>query len=110
MLKPDPFSTLVFRWSVANTWHEKISLDFVRWGLVTFTTLSLQGLLSIRSIRRVAYRFFYVTHVMGSVIFLVAVSVWFSYFYITVLIAPAVVQTCSRFSSLCSDSRCFVWC
>ncbi|KIM54758.1 hypothetical protein SCLCIDRAFT_136113 [Scleroderma citrinum Foug A] len=64
----------IFRWSVANTWHEKISLDFVRWGLVTFTTLSLQGLLSIRSIRRVAYRFFYVTHVMGSVIFLVALS------------------------------------
>lgn len=64
----------IFRWSVANTWPEKISLNFVRWGLVTFTTLSLQGLLSIQPIRRVAHRFFYTTHVVGSVIFLVALS------------------------------------
>lgn len=73
--------TPVFKWSILKTWPEKITLDFVRWGLVTFTSLSLLWLLSIQPVRQVAHRFFYATHVVGSVIFLVAVSVWFSYFY-----------------------------
>ncbi|KAL4078074.1 hypothetical protein J3A83DRAFT_4087325 [Scleroderma citrinum] len=64
----------IYKWSLANTWSENVSLNFVRWGLVTYTTLSLQWLLSTRPIRHVAYRFFYVTHIVGSVTFLFAVS------------------------------------
>ncbi|KAL4063462.1 hypothetical protein J3A83DRAFT_1335481 [Scleroderma citrinum] len=66
--------THISKWSLENTLSERFSLNFVRWGLVAFTALSLQWLLSIRPIRFVVYRFFCATHVIGSAVFLVALS------------------------------------
>ena len=79
------FFLTVYEWSIAGTISEKILQPSVIRGLVALVGVDMLGIFSMQSVRSKFYNLFFATHIVGSIVLLFSVSVFFAFIIATCL-------------------------
>jgi hypothetical protein len=64
----------VYAWSLNGTVYENLADPYVRWGILALVCCDLLGFGSTEFVRSRSYNLFLVTHILGLIVFLFAVS------------------------------------
>lgn len=68
--------SLVYKWSIAGDLLMNITKPPIMWGLVALTCADMLGIFSLQFVRTRSYNLFVVTHAVGLIILLFAVSTY----------------------------------
>ncbi|KAI0794915.1 hypothetical protein C8Q75DRAFT_748025 [Abortiporus biennis] len=64
----------IYKWTLQGIWTQRTKLTYVRWGLVALVAFDIQFFFSLSIFRRRMYNFFLLTHYIGLITVLIAVS------------------------------------
>jgi ferric-chelate reductase len=73
--------TAVYAWSLNGTVYENLADPYVRWGILALVCFDLLGFGSTEFVRSRSYNLFLVTHIVGLIVFLFAVSPFFFIYF-----------------------------